>query len=271
MKGWRIEGKLIIGEAEDDFALGGLLVGENLIKNGRFEKKSPPPANWWNSSIIQPPYWPDPWEAIYIPSGGNSQSGGFDYLSAAFAKHEKNCPAVDLGQEFQPNGGIKQTIETKRGNSYRLVFDHGPNVWQNCVGKPNDFTVKIRDERSGEVIESHHFDAGFTPDPPVPSWHRDAKLQFTAESGETTVEFHGNDSFSCQAGITDVRVFETGEGSDNGEHGTNERDCEQKLAECRRELEECRKSKQREIDDAYAEGRRDAWKDAWKRYGINKN
>ncbi|ASU80659.1 hypothetical protein CDG81_23005 [Actinopolyspora erythraea] len=36
----------------------------------------------------------------------------------------------------------------------------------------------------------------------------------------------------------------------------------------KRQLEECRKSKQQEADDAYAEGRRDAWKDAWKRYGI---
>ena len=171
---------------------------ENLVTNGTFTGEVP--ANSWKNVTADSSPAPKGWEPI-LP-------GGYDWLSGGIAKHDDNIQAVDLGAEYNPNGGVKQTISTTREAKYELTFEHSPNPYGNCANYPMDFTVKIVDDESDSEIKSQHFSLGVAPTPAAPKWKK-GNVPFTAESDSTAILFCGNEKTSCQAAITNVSVHLT--------------------------------------------------------------
>lgn len=166
----------------------------NLIRNGSFARPQVPNAvpSWWGGSYAQ--YYMQAWQPV--------APGGYDLLNAKFAQHDGD-QAVDLGQGYAANGGIKQSINTDPGTAYTLTFEHSPDAWAACKRQATDFSVRVLDEESGTEIARQHFQAA-TADG-GPHWKR-AKMTFVAAGDDTTIAFHGNSTLSCQAAITDVRV-----------------------------------------------------------------
>ncbi len=172
------------------------LQGRNLVRNGTFAFPQLPNTakTWRHGWTVQAQM--KGWEGI--------RPGGFDLLNAKFAEHPEGYQAVDLGQEFARNGGIQQDIPTQAGVWYTLTFNHSPDAWPNCRNQDTSFTASVTDVATGKEI-----DTKFRAAPADGSAHwKQGTVNFRAGGDETTIAFHGNNSVSCQAAITDVHVTE---------------------------------------------------------------
>ncbi|KUO00031.1 DUF642 domain-containing protein [Streptomyces caeruleatus] len=249
---------------------------ENLVRNGTFtEPRVSGAAKSWRPVHPAAAYRATGWDPV--------NAYGYDHLNAAFANHPNGLQAVDLGINFT-NGGIKQTVETKAGATYNLSFECSPNEYNNCNGRPNNFTVKVTDDVGGREITSRDFDPGVGYG--RANWQR-KEFSFQAKSSRTTITFMGMAPGSCQSGITNVSVIglTDGQGTSTTTQNQNQNkgpvttgqdqeltnlrnkvneltgqvsDLTGKLAECQRTSEQLRKNAQ-DAAAEYRRGRQEGW------------
>ncbi|MET9324147.1 DUF642 domain-containing protein [Streptomyces sp. NPDC003038] len=254
---------------------------QNLIQNGTFASPALPTGNKeWRNATQYTTFRTDSWDMV--------SSGGYDHLNATFANHPKGYQAVDLGAEYL-QGGIRQTVSTKAGVTYKLTFDCSPNEWSSCLGTSNPFTVKITDDRGGQQIEQRTFDAGTNSGPPPngsADWQR-KEFTFKAAGDRTVVAFHGTGPVggSCQAAITDVCVIAVDDVSPKPDDstGTNSgttvsdlqkqlTDQQNKATDLQRQLTACQDHARQLEQDAkdaageYVRGKRKGREDAMKQW-----
>ncbi|WP_145926655.1 hypothetical protein [Amycolatopsis orientalis] len=121
------------------------------------------------------------------------------------------CPAPQrlsgrkISAPNSPAGGIQQRLTPDPGSWYRLSFQHSPDAWRNFVGQNVDFTVEFTDD-DGTTLVSNEIRPHETDG--KAHWRKVMLRPFQAHTDTLFLKFKGNNSSSCQAAITNVKVLE---------------------------------------------------------------